>query len=70
MGRSLDDGQNGGPVMKKGEEYPCTECGGDAFIAYSAKKNGDWGGLVKPGERICLPCGKRRGINFFGKGRS
>lgn len=47
-------------------EYPCTECKGDAFIGYTAKKKGDWGGLVQPGERLCTRCfQKRGGINVF-----
>lgn len=47
-------------------EYPCTECGKDATIAYTASKKGDWGGLIKNGERICTVCfQKRGGKNFF-----
>lgn len=50
-------------------EFPCTECGGDAIIGYCCgkSKNDNWGGLVKNGERLCLSCGKKRGIDFFGK---
>ena len=49
--------------MKKPKvyEYPCTECGGDAYIGYMAKKGSDWGGLVYCGERLCTACFKRRG---------
>ena len=43
------------------KQYLCTECGGDAYIAYSADKNGDWGGLVKVGERVCTRCFRKRG---------
>ncbi len=53
----------------------CTQCGGDAFIAYApetikrgklkGQQRASWNGLVQPGELICLPCGKKRGINFF-----
>ena len=47
-------------------EFPCTECGGDAFIGYCANKKGDWGGKVNPGERLCTRCfQKRGGGNFF-----
>ena len=57
-------------------KYICTSCGGDAFMAYVPKMRkrkgeliwdeiGSWNGLVKPNERICLSCGKKRGINFF-----
>jgi len=55
--------------------YRCTSCGGDATVAYSTstikrgkdkgKEIDGWDGMVKVGERLCLPCGKRRGINFF-----
>lgn len=56
--------------------YKCTQCGGNAFVGYgpqtikTGKNKGQelpgWGGLVQPGERICLVCGKKRGISFFG----
>ena len=44
-------------------QYPCTACGGDATIAYTAgkKKGRDWSGKVKKGERICTRCYKARG---------
>lgn len=61
--------------MKNNKKYVCTECGGDATIAYCAttiksgknkgKEKASWGGLVQAGERLCLSCGKKRGINFF-----
>ena len=43
--------------------YPCTQCGGDATIAYLAgkKKGKDWGGKVKKGERLCTRCFQQRG---------
>lgn len=43
--------------------YPCTVCGGDAFIGYAAgrRKEQDWGGKVKRGERLCTRCFQRRG---------
>lgn len=56
-------------------KYPCTECGGDAFIGYCArtitrgknkgKQVSSWDGKVKPGEILCLSCGRKRGIKFF-----
>ena len=52
--------------MPKKIDYPCTECGGDAFIGYSANKKETWDGKVKPGERLCTSCfQKRGGMNFF-----
>lgn len=48
------------------QQWPCTACGGDATIAYTARGTADWGGLVRRGERLCLACGRRRGIGFFG----
>ena len=52
------------PINKK---YPCTQCGGDAYIAWAndKKKNIDcFGAILKPGERLCLTCGRKRGVNF------
>jgi hypothetical protein len=48
-------------------EYPCTACGSDAFISYSAgKRKSAWGGLVQRGERLCTRCFQSRGgVNFF-----
>lgn len=50
-------------MPEKKPEYPCTSCNGDAFIGYSCgkKRKSDWGGLVKPGERLCTRCFKERG---------
>ena len=42
-------------------KYPCTQCGKDAFVGYTAHKKGDWGGVVKKGERLCTGCFKKRG---------
>lgn len=62
-----------GTILAK--EFKCTECKGDAYIAYapetikSGKDKGKevpaWNGLVLPGERICLTCGRKRGIKFY-----
>lgn len=49
-------------------KYICTDCGGDATIAWSntTKKDKNYfGAIFKTGERVCLPCGKKRGVNFF-----
>jgi hypothetical protein len=52
-------------------EFPCTECGRDAYIGYTAGKTGDWDGKVKPGERLCTSCfTKRGGANFFARLRA
>jgi hypothetical protein len=61
--------------MNTGKKYICTECGGDATIAYApetikrgrdkGKEKPSWNGLVLPGERICILCGRKRGIKFF-----
>jgi hypothetical protein len=52
----------------EGQKFPCTECGGNATVAYVANKDSDWGGKIKKDERLCLVCGaKRLGFNFFGK---
>ena len=53
-------------------EWPCTECGGDAMLAYTAGKRpgSDWGGKVKRGERLCTSCFRKRGGEpFFGPSR-
>lgn len=55
-------------------EYPCTECNGNAYIAYSpnkikrgkdkGKETASWDGKILPGERICMSCGRKRGLKF------
>jgi hypothetical protein len=60
---------------EKAKVYKCTDCGGDATVAYtpttvkSSKNKGkqkpSWGGLVLAGERVCILCGRKRGIKFF-----
>ena len=51
----------------KEKKYICTECKGEAYIAYSARNKKDWNGLIKKEERLCLVCGKKRlkGLAFF-----
>jgi hypothetical protein len=48
--------------------YPCTECGGDASFTYSEhiKKNKD---KLKPGERLCMACGEKRGLTTLASRR-
>ena len=46
-------------------DYPCTECGGDAFFGYTADKPTDWNGAVQVGERLCSRCAAKRGVSFF-----
>lgn len=49
------------PTYPSCTQYPCTECAGDAYIGYIGKRIGDWGGKVKPGERLCSRCFRKRG---------
>lgn len=51
--------------MKYDDKYKCTECSGNAFIAYGSDKKDSWGGLVKAGERLCTKCFKKRGGKAF-----
>jgi hypothetical protein len=53
------------PTARRPKQYPCTECGGDASIAYSANGESNWGGRVKEGERLCTRCFKKRGGTAF-----
>lgn len=56
-------------------KYPCTECGQEAYIAYvpdkikRGKNKGieipGWSGKIIPGERICMSCGRKRGLKFI-----
>ena len=56
------------PRQPGAPQWPCTECGRDAMIAYSAAKGRDWNGKVKIGERLCTSCFRKRGgVNFFGR---
>lgn len=54
------------------KKWICTQCGGDAYIAWgndTKKDQNYFGAIIKPGERLCLVCGKKRGVNFsFHKG--
>lgn len=57
----------------KKPDFKCTECGGDAWIAYSpntikrgkdkGKEVPGWDGKILPGERICTSCAMKRGIS-------
>lgn len=57
------------PAPAPRQDYPCTSCGGDAYIGVSAgRKPMNWGGLVKRGERLCFTCFRKRGgENVFGR---
>lgn len=47
-------------------QFLCTNCGGDAFLAYTSKPGADWGGKVKPDERLCDKCFRSRsGLPVF-----
>ena len=51
---------------KNKPDFICTECGGDATVAYtSGRRKEAWNGMVKKGERVCMRCGAKRGIRFF-----
>jgi len=62
-------------LFKSDQKYFCTECGGDATLAYSpntikrgkdkGKETAGWNGLILPGERICMSCGRKRGLKFM-----
>lgn len=43
-------------------EFPCTECGGDAFIA-AVRWDGE--NKIREYERLCSSCGNRRGVSSF-----
>lgn len=53
------------PKSPRQPVYACTECGGDAFIAYGSSKQDSWDGKVKKGERLCTKCFRRRGGQPF-----
>ncbi len=42
-------------------EYPCTDCGGDAYVGLSGWR-GPEGEIISKNERLCLRCGRKRGI--------
>ena len=43
-------------------EYPCTECGDDAYVAVGRSWTDDGGEIVKKGERLCGGCAAKRGF--------
>ena len=47
-------------------EFPCTDCGGDAFIGVSGWKKHDKY-IIKKKERLCLKCAAKRGVYIFNK---
>lgn len=52
-------------------EFPCTECGGDAFIGMSNWK-GPEGQIIGKDERLCTKCSRKGGIEnpFLAQHRS
>ena len=49
-------------------QYICTECGGDATVAWANDSDKDidcFGAVIHPKERLCLACAKKRGNRFF-----
>jgi len=51
------------PKASPSFEFPCTECGGDAYIGLS-----DWigpdGQIIDKDERLCTRCAKKRNIEW------
>lgn len=41
-------------------QYPCTECGENAFLGYISRNTRNWRGIVKKGERLCTACFNKR----------
>lgn len=54
--------------LKSPIKHICTDCGGDATLGWvnpNKKKNMNcFGAIIKPGERICMTCGKKSGVKF------
>ncbi len=58
-------------IQANENKYVCTNCGGDATLAYVAetikrgkdkgKQRAAWDGLVQPNERLCTSCFSKRG---------
>jgi hypothetical protein len=44
-------------------EYPCTECGGDAYIGMS-NWSGPEGQIIGKDERLCNRCAKKRNLEW------
>lgn len=44
-------------------EYPCTECGGDAFVGMSNWRDQANKQVIGANERLCPACSRRRGIS-------
>lgn len=44
-------------------EYPCTQCGGDAYVGFT-----DWlgpdGQVIDKAERLCSRCAKERNVSW------
>jgi hypothetical protein len=65
MGDGLKRAAKAAKATQKPKQYLCTECAKDAFLGYTAGKDADWGGRVRPGERLCTSCFKKRGGESF-----
>lgn len=50
--------------MKNEYEFPCTECGCDAFIGYSNWIDRTGAKIIKDKERLCTKCARKRNISF------
>ena len=46
--------------LKQPVIYKCTECKGDATVAMTMWKDSDGNSYIKKGERLCMPCTKKR----------
>ena len=62
-GTIRDEAEGGsGSASCSSPEYPCTECGGDAFIGMSGWSEADGSVMIGKKERLCLPCARNRGV--------
>lgn len=49
----------------KKHAFPCTNCKGDATIGFSSWRSSEKRGyLIKPSERLCRGCAKKRGMTW------
>lgn len=47
--------------VPEAKRYPCTDCGGDAYVGMSDWK-GPGGQLIGKDERLCISCGRKRSV--------
>jgi hypothetical protein len=50
------------PCLAGDEEFPCTECGADAYLGMSDWRDSDGSQIIGKHERLCLRCSSKRGI--------